>query len=73
MSGLRRRTGRPNPSRETKFSGVNGDRAKSIFPVQLTMTRIDNHTRFDPYSAESADHAYILHVLVMNAGREGVR
>ena len=27
--------GLPNPSRETKFSGANGDKEKIIFPVQL--------------------------------------
>ena len=27
--------GLPNPSRETKFSGANGDKEKFIFPVQL--------------------------------------
>ena len=37
--------GRSNPSRETKFSGVNGDREIFIFPVQLTTSRIGNHTR----------------------------
>ena len=36
---------RPKPSRETKFSGANGDRGKFIFPVQLTMSRIGNFTR----------------------------
>ena len=30
--------GRPNPSRETKFSGANGDRG-IFFPVQLTKKR----------------------------------
>ena len=30
---------------ETKFLGANGDRRKLIFPVQLTISRIDNHTR----------------------------
>ena len=44
MSGLRRRTEWINPSRDTKFPGVNGERGESIFPIQLTMTRIDNHT-----------------------------
>ena len=34
----------PNPSRETKFSGANGDREMFIFPVQLTTSRIDNLT-----------------------------
>ena len=34
-------------SRETKFSGANGDREIFIFPVQLTTCRIiDNPTRF---------------------------
>ena len=37
--------GLPNPSRETKFSGANGDRKKIIFPVQLTTSRIGNLTR----------------------------
>ena len=34
-----------NPSRETKFSGANGDREIFIFPVQLTTCRIGNLTR----------------------------
>ena len=38
-------TGRPNPSRETKFSGVNEDREIFFFPVQLTTSRIGNITR----------------------------
>ena len=51
-SACRRGTGRPNPSRETKFSGANGDRREIfIFPVQLTTCRISNHTPpVDPYS-----------------------
>ena len=36
------RTGLPNPSRETKFSGANGDREIFIFPFQLTTSRIGN-------------------------------
>ena len=32
----KRGTGLPNPSRETRFSGVKGDREIFIFPVQLT-------------------------------------
>ena len=39
------RTGLPSPSRETKFSGANGDREIFIFRVQLTMSRIGNLTR----------------------------
>ena len=36
-----------NPSCETKFTGqANGDRGKNSFPVQLTMSRIGNQTRF---------------------------
>ena len=51
--------GLPNPSRETKFSGVNGDRKIFIFPVQLTTSR-----RRQPYAVESCacsmcDHTYI--------------
>ena len=35
-----------NLSRETKLSGVNGDRKKkNIFPVELTTSGIDNLTR----------------------------
>ena len=37
--------GRPNPSRETTFSGANGDREIFIFPVKRTTSRICNHTR----------------------------
>ena len=41
-----RGTGRLKPSRETKFSGANGDnREIFIFPVQLTTSRISNLTR----------------------------
>ena len=35
----------PNPSLETKFSAANGDREISIFPVQLTTSKIGNLTR----------------------------
>ena len=40
--------GRPNLSRETKFSGANGEREKTIFPVQLITSKIGNHTRLIP-------------------------
>ena len=33
--------GTAEPSRETKFSGANGDREIFIFPVQLTTSSID--------------------------------
>ena len=37
--------GLPNPSRETKCLGANGDREILFFPVQLTTSRIGNLTR----------------------------
>ena len=48
-----RGTGRPNPSREAKFSGANRDREIFIFPVQLTTSRIDNLGRLI--------HTHVLH------------
>ena len=50
-------TGWPNSSRETRFSGANGDREKIIFAVQLLtieISRIDNYPG-DPYPAGSVD------------------
>ena len=38
--------GLPNPSRETKFSGANGNREIFMFPVQLTSSKIGKRTRF---------------------------
>ena len=38
--------GLPNPSHESKFSGANADREIFVFTVQLTMSRINNPTRF---------------------------
>ena len=55
-------TGVPNPSRETKFSGANGDRVKNIY-IELTMTsRIGNLTRsvFTLFII-CDDHTYIIH------------
>ena len=37
--------GRPNPSRETKFAGANGDSELFIFSIQVTTSRISNLTR----------------------------
>ena len=51
--------GRPKQSRETKFSGVNRDREISIFPVQLTTSRIGNLTWLLFTLAISDDHTYI--------------
>ena len=43
MSGLTGR-GTSNPSRKTNSSSANGNRGKNSFRVQLTMSRIGNHT-----------------------------
>ena len=45
MSGLTRDAGRANPSRETKFSGANGEREMLIFTVELATGRIGKLTR----------------------------
>ena len=51
----------PNPFRETKFSGANGDRVISTFlpVVQLTTRRISNLTGLILTLAISDDHTYI--------------
>ena len=52
--------GRPNPSREAKFSGANGDREIFSFPVQPTTSRIANLiTRLIITLAICDDHTYI--------------
>ena len=48
----------PNPSRETIFSGGNGDREILIFPVQLTTSRIGNLTRLILTLATYDHHTY---------------
>ena len=53
------RTGRSNPSRETKFSGANGGKELSIFPVQLTTSRIGNLTRLI--------HTLLLYVMTLTS------
>ena len=54
--------GLPNPSRETKFSGTNGDREIFIFPVQLTASRISNLTRLIHSLAIICDgHTWLMH------------
>ena len=40
--------GLPNLTRGTKLSGANEEREKSVFPVQLTTSRIGNHTWLIP-------------------------
>ena len=39
------RDGPTRPYRETEFSGANGDRENIMFPVQLTTSRVGNHSR----------------------------
>ena len=48
--------GLPNPSRETIFSGADGDRKTFIFPVQLTTSKIGSLTRFIFTLAICDDH-----------------
>ena len=45
MSRLTRGGTTAEPSRETKFSGANGDRGIFISSVRLTTSKIDNLTR----------------------------
>ena len=52
--------GLPNPSRTTKFSGADADRAIFIFPFQLTTCRIGSLTRLIHTLAICDDHTYIL-------------
>ena len=40
--------GTANLTHETKLSGANEDRENSVFPVQLTTSKIGNHTRLMP-------------------------
>ena len=53
------RTGRLNPSRETKFSGTYGDRGIFIFSVQLPHEQDWQPYPVDPYSATCDGHTYI--------------
>ena len=48
----------PNPSRETKFSGANGDREIFIFHVQLTSSRMGNITLLILTLNIADDHTY---------------
>ena len=50
----------PDPFHETKFSGANGDREILIFPVQLTIGRIDNLARLILRLAICDDHTYYM-------------
>ena len=65
--------GLPNPSREIKFSGANGDREIFIFPVRLTMSRIGNLTWLILTHAICDDPTYIfwyLYVMAIHTLRE---
>ena len=46
------------PSRETNFSGANGDRQKLLFPVQLPTRRIGNLTHLIHTFARCDDHTH---------------
>ena len=59
----------PNPSRETKFSGANGDREIFIFPVQLTTSRTGNLTWLIFTLAICDDYTYILTFSDIISGR----
>ena len=49
------------PSRETKFSGANGDREIFVFSVRLTTSRVSNLSRLVLTLATCDGHTYILH------------
>ena len=53
-----RKMRRPNLSRQTKFSGANGEREKCIFLSSAKNEQDWQPYPVDPYYAESADHAY---------------
>ena len=55
MSRLTRGTGRPNPSRETKFSGANGDREKLYFPCST-----DHEQGWQPYPVDLYYAIYVM-------------
>ena len=57
----------PNPSRESKFSGANGDREILFLPVQLTTSRIGNLIGLIFTLAICDDHTYILWYLYVMA------
>ena len=60
--------GLPKPSRETKFSGANGDREMLFFTVQLYTSRIGNLIRLILTLAICDDHTYI-HTYCLCAAR----
>ena len=50
---------RPNPSRETKFSGANGDREVFIFPCLADHEQDWQPYPVDLYSGICEDHTYM--------------
>ena len=60
--------GTPNPSRETKFSGVNGDSARLFFFCSIDHEQGWHSYAVDPSSAESADNT-ICSSFVCDGGR----
>ena len=65
------RTGLPNPSHETKFSGANEDREIFIFYVQLTTSRIGNLTRLILALLMCDDHIHTLNMSKIRASMVG--
>ena len=61
-----RGTGRPNPSREIKFSGANGDREIFIFHVQLTTSMIGHPTRVIGYLLHAMTIKIYIRICVNN-------
>ena len=56
-------------ARPNSFSGANGDRKTSIFPSQLSTSRIGTLTRLILLLAICDDHTYII-ILVANPARD---
>ena len=67
-----RRTGRPNPSRETKSSGANED-TEYFFPLQVTTSRIGNLTRLIHTYIHRFDHTYIRTLLRKDRSKKNFR
>ena len=67
MSRLTRGTGRPNPSREARFSGANGDKETQYSFSLFSSPRAGLATIYpvDPNSAESA--VLTLHTYTLNS------
>ena len=66
--------GRPNPSRETKFSDTHGDRGIHICPVQLTTSRIGNLNRLvHTLLYVMTIHTYIVHCGILKKKQNAPR